>query len=89
MASSILRPVPPSKAVAALKSILGKPLFWVLISARAPSRPIPPPAKGARDRVTVTYSKIQFHWGDTWLGDILSGGAVKPVPRNTLEMERR
>jgi hypothetical protein len=57
MASSILLPAPPSKAVAALKSILGKPLFWVLISARAPSCPFPPPAKGARDRVTVTYSK--------------------------------
>ena len=33
MASSILLPAPPSKAVAALKSILRKPLFWVLASA--------------------------------------------------------
>jgi hypothetical protein len=52
----------------------------VLISARAPSCPFPPPAKGARDRVTVTYSQNSIPLGDTWLGDILSNGAAKPEP---------
>jgi hypothetical protein len=48
--------------------------------------PLPASYEGRPRQCTVTYSKIQFHWGDTWPGDILSGEVAKPDP---LDMERR